>query len=246
MVAADLIGFSIWAAYRSQSDFTIYRDAGLAVAAGRSIYDLHDWSSFQYAPIYPVFFIPFGLVSSRLTQLLWSAISVATARPAMILGVCRMLQGPNVKLTAGIVAVPLRLIARFLHPNSDHGAINLVVVAMIVWGLVFTRSQSPSLAGTLAASLRIKPFALPIMADLFLRKRFLALSSTTIFIVALLRLPGVFLGIRPTLNQTLCSLGSLLARIPLNRRSHHVRKISDQSASAIAVRLLASLSEASI
>ena len=159
-VAAYLIGFSISAAYRSQSDFTIYRNAGLAAAAGRPIYDVRDWSPFEYAPIYAVFFVPFGLLSSRMAQLLWFAISMASALPAMILGTYRMLQSPDVELSAGMIAVPLLLIARFLHPNFDHGQINLVVVAMIVWGLVFARESKPILAGfLLAASLLIKPFA---------------------------------------------------------------------------------------
>src|ERR1700733_5377552 len=62
VVAAYLFGFAISAAYRSQSDFTIYRNAGLAAAAGRPIYDFRDWSPFQYAPIYAVTFIPFGWI----------------------------------------------------------------------------------------------------------------------------------------------------------------------------------------
>jgi hypothetical protein len=240
-VAVYLIGFGISAAIRSQSDFTIYRNAGLAAAAGRPIYDAGDWSPFQYAPIYAIFFVPFGVISSRMAQLLWFAISMAGALPAMILGTCRMLQGPDVELSAEMIAVPLLLIARFLHPNFDHGQINLVVVAMIVWGLVFARESKPILAGfLLAASLLIKPFALPAMVYLLFRKRYSVIISAAIFIIALLCLPGLFLGIGPAFSQTFGYFVSLLTRVPLSRLAHDLRSAYDQSPSAIAVRLLAS------
>ncbi len=238
-IAAYLSGFAISAALRSQSDFTIYRNAGLAAAAGRPIYDFRDWSPFQYAPIYAILFIPFGLISRRPAQLLWFAVSMAAALPAMIIGTYRMLLGPEFELSAEMIIVPLVLILRFLHPNFDHGQINLVVVAMIVWGLALTYESKPVSAGfLLAASLLVKPLALPVLAYLLFRKRFAIIISVIAFSLALLCLPSLFLGLRPAIDQTIDYFTTILARVPLSRLSHHLLSTNDQSASAIAVRLL--------
>ena len=241
-VATYLIGFAVSAAYRSQSDFTIYRNAGLAAAAGRPIYDFQDWSPFQYAPIYAIIFAPFGLISRRPAQLLWFAISMAAALPAMIVGTYRMLLGPDFKLRSEMITVPLVLIARFLHPNFDHGQINLVVVAMIVWGLAFAYESKPVSAGfLLSASVLIKPLALPAVAYLLFRRRFTVIISMIACYLALLCLPSLFLGLRPAIDQTIDYFTSILARVPLNHLSHYLLSTNDQSAPAIAVRLLSSV-----
>jgi hypothetical protein len=237
-VAAYLVGFLISAAYRSQSDFTIYRNAGLAAAAGRPIYSLLDWSPFQYAPIYAVIFIPFGWLSPRWAQLLWFAVSMAAALPALIVGTYRLLLGPGTTLRANMIVLPLILIVRFLHPNFDHGQINLVLIAMIVWGLSLTCESKPALGGLLlAASMLIKPLALPAIAYLLFRRRFSVIIAMIAFYLVLLCLPSLFLGLRPALGQTIGYFTSLLTRLPLNRLSHDLLSTYNQSASAVAVRL---------
>jgi hypothetical protein len=140
-----------------------------------------------------------------------------------------------------MIIVPLILIARFLHPNFDHGQINLVVVAMMVWGLAFACESKPTSAGfLLAASLLIKPLAFPAVAYLLFRRRFTIIISMIVFYVALLGLPSLFLGLRPTIHQTIDYFSSLIARIPLYRLSHDLLSPYNQSAAAIAVRLLSS------
>lgn len=239
VVAAYLTGFAISAAYRTQSDFTIYRNAGLAAAAGRAIYNFQDWSPFQYAPIYAVIFIPFGWISPRAGQLLWFAISMVVALPAMIVGTHRLLLGPNFRLRAEMIVVPLILIARFLHPNFDHGQINLVVVTMVVWGLAFASESKAASAGfLLAASVLIKPFAIPAVAYLLVRKRFAILIAMVVSYLVLLSLPSLCLGLRPTIDETIRYLPSILSRLPSYRLSHDLLSPHNQSAPAIAVRLL--------
>jgi hypothetical protein len=70
LIALYLVGFAISAASRSQSDFIIYRNAGVQAAHAGEIYNFRDPSPFQYAPIYAVAFIPFGLLPLRPAQLL--------------------------------------------------------------------------------------------------------------------------------------------------------------------------------
>src|SRR6202162_5989657 len=238
-VAAYVTGFAVSAAYRTQSDFTIYRNAGLAAAAGRPIYDFPDWIPFQYAPIYAVIFIPFGWISRRPAQLIWFAISMAAALPAMIVGAYRMLLGPDFEWRSEMIVVPLLMIARFLHPNFDHGQINIVVMAMLVWGLAFAYESKPVPAGfLLAASLLIKPLALPAVAYLVFRRRFAVVLLMLAFYIALLCLPALFLDLRPAIHQTMDYFNNLITRIPLDRLSHDLLSTYNQSASAIAVRVL--------
>ena len=98
LIGLYILGFAISAAYRSQSDFVIYRNAGLAALRGEAIYSSHDPSPFQYAPVYAVAFIPLGLLPPRPAQLLWFAASMALALPMMILGTGRLLFGRGFEL----------------------------------------------------------------------------------------------------------------------------------------------------
>src|SRR5215831_9259353 len=93
-----IFGFAVSAASRSQGDFVIYRNAGLAALQRRPIYSLHDPSPFQYAPIYAVAFMPLGLLPPRPAQLLWFTVSMALALPMMILGTSRLLFGNTFEL----------------------------------------------------------------------------------------------------------------------------------------------------
>src|SRR5215467_4996450 len=93
-----IFGFAISAAFRSQSDFVIYRNAGLAALHREPIYNLHDPSLFQYAPIYAVVFIPLGLLAPRTAQLMWFVVSMAFALPMLILGTSRLLFGSAFKV----------------------------------------------------------------------------------------------------------------------------------------------------
>jgi hypothetical protein len=164
VIALYLFGFAISAVSRSQSDFIIYRNAGIHAAHAEPIYDFQDPSPFQYAPVYAVAFIPFGFLSLRLGQLLWFLISMALTLPAMIVGTSRLLFGRGLELRGELIIVPVLLCVRFIHPNFDHGQINLLLLTMIVWGLVLAIESNYVAAGALlAASVLVKPFGLPVI-----------------------------------------------------------------------------------
>lgn len=173
--------------------------------------------------------------------MLWFAISMAAALPAMIVGAFRLLRGPKVKLRAEVIIVPLILIERFIHPNFDHGQINLVVVAMIVWGLAFSCESRPMPAGLLlAASILIKPLALPAVAYLLFRRRFKVIISMIGCYLALLFLPCLFLGLPPAIVQTIGYFRIMFARVPMDRLSHDLLSVYNQSPCAISLRILSS------
>ncbi len=238
LIALYLLGFAISAAVRSQSDFIIYRNAGIQAAHGGQIYDFQDPSPFQYAPIYAVAFISLGLPPLRLAQLLWFLVSMVMALPAMVLGTRRLLFGRGFELRWQLIVIPVLLCTRFLHPNFDHGQINLLLVAMVVWGLTLANeSRSVAAGALLAASVLAKPFGLPVILYLFGRRRVLFIISLLFFAVALLWLPCVIVGVGYTLHQTDEYIRSLTTRVP--HLSHDLYNKYNQSAAAIAVRLFA-------
>ena len=121
LIGLYLGGLAISAALRSQSDLVIYRDAGIHAAQGAPIYDFHDPSPFQYAPVYAVAFISFGFLPLRMARLLWFLISFALALPAMILGSGRLLFGRGFELSGELIFVPVLLCARFINRISITG-----------------------------------------------------------------------------------------------------------------------------
>lgn len=236
-IALYLIGFAISAATRHQSDFIIYRNAGIHAAHGGQIYNFHDPSPFQYAPIYAVAFMPFGLPPSRVAQLLWFLISMVIALPATILGSSRLLFGRGFELRWELIIIPVVLCIRFIHPNFDHGQINLLLLAMVVWGLALANESRPMAAGALLATAALgKPFALPVIFYLFGRRRVRFMVALLFFGVVLLCLPFV-LGAGYGLHQTADYMRSLTNRVP--HLSHDLHNKYNQSAAAIAVRLFA-------
>ena len=238
LIALYLLGFAISAASRSQSDFIIYRNAGIEAAHAGQIYNFQDPSPFQYAPIYAVAFIPLGFTPPRPAQLLWFLVSMVLALPAMILGTSRLLFGRGFQLRWELIVIPMLLCIRFIHPNFDHGQINLLLLAMIVWGLALADQSSPVAGGALlAASLLAKPFGVPVILYLFGRRRVRFIASLLFFAVALLWLPSVFVGAGYALHETAEYIRSLTTRVP--NLSHDLFNKYNQSAAAIAVRLFA-------
>jgi hypothetical protein len=238
LIALYLLGFAISAVSRSQSDFIIYRNAGIQAAHAGQIYSFRDPSPFQYAPIYAVAFIPFGLPPPRVAQLLWFLVSMVIALPAVILGTSRLLFGRGFELSWELIVIPVVLCIRFIHPNFDHGQINLLLLAMIVWGLALANESRSMPAGALlAASVLAKPFGLPVILYLFGRRRVRFTISLLFFGAALLWLPSVFVGAGYALHQTAEYVRSLTTRVP--NLSHDLYNKYNQSAAAIAVRLFA-------
>jgi hypothetical protein len=238
VVGIYLLGFAISAVIRWQNDFYIYRDAGLRAVLDQRIYDLDALNPFQYAPIYAVFFIPFSWLPVHWAQALWFLISMGAALPALILGSGRLLFGAASKLRADLIVVPLFLCTRFILPSFDKGQIDLLVLAMTAWGLVFA-NESRALPGgaLLAASILIKPLAFAPLVYLFFRRRWSSIGSFICFTLLLLVLPAVIFGAARTLSETRDYLVSLSGRMNTLRLLHDISTPNDQSATALAVRI---------
>jgi hypothetical protein len=161
---------------------------------------------------------------------------MAFALPLMILGTIRLLFGSAFKPGWELILVPLLLCIRFIHPNFDHGQVNLLLLAMVVWGFAFAIESKPVAAGgLLAASMLAKPFALPVILYLLARRQFACIVSMMIFVAALVVIPGVLAGPKYALHQTDEYLTSLTSRGI--QRSQDLKNKYNQSSAAIAVRL---------
>jgi hypothetical protein len=238
LLSLYIFGFAVSAASRSQGDFVIYRDAGLAALQRRPIYSLHDPSPFQYAPIYAVAFMPLGLLAPRPAQLLWFVVSMALALPMMILGTSRLLFGHAFKLGWELIVIPVLLCVRFIHPNFDHGQINLLLLAIVVWGFALVNESRPVMGSCLLAlSMLAKPFAVPVLVYLLARKQFVCAISLVIFVAALVLLPSLLVGSGYTVHQTGDYLTSLTTRV--TQRSRDLKNKYNQSSAALAVRWFA-------
>jgi glycosyl transferase family 87 len=238
LVALYLAGLAVSASMRSQSDFIIYRNAGIHALHRMPIYDFHDPSPFQYAPAYAVAFIPFARLPLRPAQLLWFLVSVAVALPALIVGTGRLLFGSRFELRGEVIIVPLLLCVPFIESNFDHGQINLLLTAMIVWGMSCgTESKTMASGVLMAAASLAKPYAAPAMLYLLCAQRLRFMISLLVFMILLLWLPAVFADTGYALHETTEYLRSLTIRVP--HLSHDLYNKYNQSAAAIAVRLFA-------
>jgi hypothetical protein len=224
---------------RSQSDFYIYRDAGIHAAAGKPIYNLSDLSPFQQAPIYALLFVPFGWMPLRWAQAVWFLISTAVALPMLITGNGRLLFGRNARLSAELVLIPVLLCVRFILPSLDHGQTDFIVLALISWGLAFANESKPLAAGgLLAASGLIKPLAFIPLVYLALRRRWSVIVSSACFGLLLIAAPVLVFGVRGTVAATRTYVTSLSERVHTQRLLHDLSSPNDQSATSIAVRIL--------
>jgi len=160
---------------------------------------------------------------------------MALALPMMILGTSRLLFGNTFELGWELIAIPLLLCVRFIHPNFDHGQINLLLLAMVVWGFALVNESRPVTGSCLlAASLLAKPFALPVLVYLLARKQLVCAVSVMIFSAALVMLPSLLVGSGYTVHQTSDYLTSLTTRSI--QRSRDLKNKYNQSSAALAVR----------
>ncbi len=231
-VGAYLIALGISAALRTQGDFAVYYQAGQRAAARLSMYPPGDISRFLYAPIFAIGFIPFVQMPLGAAQVVFFAINAA-ALIALIIGAGRMLFGAR-PLPASLIIMPLLAVARFVNNNVQHGQINLIALALLVWAIVCAREGRSRASGLmLAAAILTKPFALLAALYLLLRRRFAALGWTALSGALLLALPMVVFGTDGALAQT-----ADYVRAIASMGARYRTMLTNQSATSAAVRIL--------
>ena len=222
----------IAAALRSQGDFAVYYLAGLRAAHGGSLYPSTDFSKFLYAPIFAVGFVPFAMLKLRAAQAAFAAVNGA-ALIALIYGSGRLLFARRL-LPAALIILPLLAVERFAGNNFEHGQINILTLAFIVWALIYADLDRPYPAGALlATAILIKPFALLAGWYLMLRGRRAVIVWTAISGVVLLALPILFLGWSRAFAETVAYFTAVLSM-----GGRYRLMLTNQSATSALVRLL--------
>jgi Glycosyltransferase family 87 len=228
-----IAGLGISAVLRNQGDFHVYYRTGHRVLRGLAIYPATDKDRFLYAPIFAIAFAPFALLPRHAAQGVFFLIN-AWALVALITGSVVMLFGRERRLSAVILVAPVILSFRFIGNNIDHGQINLPVLALCVWAIVYAREERPRLAGAmLAVALLIKPYAILPAFYLLLRRRYAALAWTLAAGLVLLAAPIVVFGPHGLVEQT-----AAYARSTASMTGRYRTMLTNQSAVAAVARIM--------
>ena len=228
-----IVGLGISAVLRLQGDFFVYYRAGHRVLHGLAIYPADDTDRFLYAPIFAIGFAPFALLPRHAAQGLWFVFN-AWGLVAFISGTVIMLFGRSRRLSAPLLAIPVLLSFRFIGNNIEHGQINLPILALCVWAIVYAREDRPRLAGVmLAAAVLVKPFALLAALYLSLRRKWTALGCALIAGAAMFGLPIFVFGASRLGEQT-----SAYLRMVASMTTQYRTMLTNQSAVAAAARLM--------
>ena len=231
-LAVYIAALGVSATLRMQGDFAVYYRAGHRVLAGAAIYPPGDKDRFLYAPIFAIAMAPFAILPRHAAQGAFFLIN-ACGLIALIIGSGAMLFGRKRTLPAALVAGPVLLTSILINNNFEHGQVNLPVLALCVWSIVYAREARPAASGAmLAAAVLIKPYAALTGLYMLLRGRFAALAWTIAGAAALFLAPILVFGPHGLLAQTAGYLRSVASMTDRYRTM-----VTNQSAVAWIARL---------
>jgi hypothetical protein len=214
-IAIYIVALGIAAVLRNQGDFNTYYLAGERVIGGLPIYPSTDSDRFLYAPIFALALAPIAALPLKLAQLAFFILN-AFALVELLIGTGVMLFGRKRQLPAALVVIPVALCFRFIGNNVEHGQINLIVLALLVWAIIFSEERRAPLAGLmLAAAILIKPFAILAAAYIFIRRRFNSFGWTIAGGIILIIAPVFIFGPHRWVLQTteyMQAISSMTAR----------------------------------
>ncbi len=201
-LAIYLVALAVSATLRMQGDFAVYYHAGQRVLSGGPIYPSGEKDHFLYAPIFAIAMAPFALLPRHAAQGAFFLVN-AWGLLALILGSGAMLFGRARTLPAALIVVPVVLTSILINNNFEHGQVNLPVLALCAWAIVYSRESRTMASGAmLAAAILVKPFAVLAGLYLVLRGRFAALGWTIVAAMALLAAPILLFGPHGLVDQT--------------------------------------------
>ena len=199
-------GDRTWGSLAHRTDFTVYREAGLAVWNGTNIYEVQNIRGWMFSslPIFAVFMMPFALVSVFWGALIWYALSVvmvgASARLAARLARQVIPACPVDEFWLMLLAVVLTL--PLTMSGITRGQPSLLVMLLVTLTVVCHRQQRDWLAGfCLVGAIAIKVFPGLLIVYFLLKRKFRMLAATAVWaVVLLLVVPSATFGIRGNFN----------------------------------------------
>lgn len=191
----------------AHGDFGVYLHAAHLMRSGENIYatpthPVADGGLFYiYPPLLAFLFIPLSYLPENLSIVLWTVLNVALiawAVPAAF----EILSGTRfsdlaVKTRWAIGVSSLLLTGRFILQHLDRGQVNILEMALLVYGvkLMARGGRRSALGGTVIGfSVAIKVITAPYAVWLALEKEVKALAGAGIGLVIGLLSPALFLG----------------------------------------------------
>jgi hypothetical protein len=191
-------------------DTKFFFAAGEAVLTGGDPYvDSVVGGGYLYPPFFAVLMVPFHLMPRLLAETLWFALNFASLvllfavslylleAPAEPLGL--WLRGKLGRLAEGrlnwVVAATAVLSARYWMDNIGYGHLNAVLWMLSLLGLCFAlRGRRYGGGALLGGAVATKLITAPVLAYLFVKRRWAAIVVALVVVVALLVGPAAVLG----------------------------------------------------
>jgi hypothetical protein len=191
---AFVASFFVYA--RRPVDFAGYAAVGQAFFDGRDIYLDTPVGANTWPPFFALAAVPLGLldrVSPYLARVVWIALTLACIVWALDL-IARMIYGKRLRwqpdessltITSPELLVPLALALPYIINNFEQLQINMILFALILWGLCLQAKGRQAAGGiAIAAAAALKVMAIAFLPYLLYRKRWRAafwLAAASLF-----------------------------------------------------------------
>jgi Glycosyltransferase family 87 len=177
---------SLFVYARRPGDFTGYAVVGRAFFAGRDIYLDTPVGTNTWPPFFSLAAVPLGLldrVSPFLARLVWIALTWASIIWVLDL-IARLIYGKRLSwqpdesslaITSPELLVPFALALPFLVNNLEQLQINMILFALVLWGLSLQSNEREAVGEiAIAAAAAMKVMAIAFLPYLLYRKRWRA------------------------------------------------------------------------
>lgn len=186
----------------TRGDVEVYIHGARLMLAGENIYATPEPRGRQYylyLPLFAVLVVPLTLIPFEEAVVLWGALSAALAW-WIVIAFFKAMTGTSffalphkARWTIGFFTILLTLRALLYH--MDIGQANLLVMAVVVFGLGLLATGRPFAGGVaVGLSIILKIVALPLSILFFVQGRVRVVAGIACGIAAGLLLPAVFLG----------------------------------------------------
>jgi len=192
-------GSSQWGSKVHRTDFSVYRNAGLAVIEGTDLYQVRNqrgWA-YVYPPLFSIAMVPFAVLPFPIGVMIWYCISVALTAWAIVMCVQFVgsrLQGRRSKLAATFL--PLLLLIVWIASGVQRGQASIPMAFLVIAAVFWEAAKKPALGGAcLAGAVLLKVFPLLLLGYYLWRGkwRFVAATLGSLVLGALL-LPAIVFG----------------------------------------------------
>ena len=192
------IAFVAMRALHSGYDANVYLYAAQQLLDGENIYANNPYNFYLYSPLFATLLSPLTILGFDFARVVFALLNLAAA--IRLWKIFDKLMAESLILKA-----PYRLIwnlsilfiaTGFILHNLNLGQINILILWMLVEGLFQVMKKKKTILGAIILALGVNIKILPIFAlyYLFFKRKFVATSYSTLFVVVSLFLPALFFG----------------------------------------------------